>query len=245
RLTRARSPLPAACGRSSGIGHIRNSIESRWVCPYVNACTKALDGGGTGQCSTAGSRSRSALRKAARLLKATAVPSINLTWNFTGAVCNQQGPPPQSVDKGCQIAIEYLLRDLLRDKSLPGPEWIGVVHVGLVRDEVLDKCGPSRPAIDPSSHFVIECDRPIQQQCSYGLVLEMARKHERFVHRGKIVAIRIETCAHAIDVAERGKELECSRKKASAVEEIDQPSCPGTDKVFRYAGRDDSAGIEQ
>ena len=33
RLTCAKSPLPAACGRSSGIGQIRSSIGSRWVCP--------------------------------------------------------------------------------------------------------------------------------------------------------------------------------------------------------------------
>jgi hypothetical protein len=49
----------------------------------------------------------------------------------------------------------------------------------------------------------------------------MAPIHERFVHRGKIVGVRIETCANAIDVAERGKELQRSREKASAVEEID------------------------
>ena len=59
-------------------------------------------------------------------------------------------------------------------------------------------------------------------------MLEMAGIHERFVHRGKIVAIRIKTGANAIDVAERGKELERSGKKASAVEEIDQPLCAGS-----------------
>jgi hypothetical protein len=58
-------------------------------------------------------------------------------------------------------------------------------------------------------------------------VLETAGTHERFVQRGKIVAIRIKTCANAIKVAERGKELERSGKKASAVEEIEQPPWPG------------------
>ena len=47
---------------------------------------------------------------------------------------------------------------------------------------------------------MFERDRPIQQQHCYGRVLEMARIHERFVHRGKIVSIRIETCANAIDI---------------------------------------------
>ena len=143
--------------------------------------------------------------------------------------CVRQQPcfAPQSVDKGCQVALVHRARDLLLDKSLPGPGGIGVVNVGLVRDEVLDKCGTSRPAIDPPSQFGVERDGPIQQQRRCGRVLEMARIHERFVHRGKIVGIRIKTCANAIDVAERGKELERSGKKASAVEEIDQPPCAG------------------
>ncbi len=135
--------------------------------------------------------------------------------------------------------------DLLLDKSLPGPDWIGVVDVGLVLDEVLDKCGTSRPAIDPPAQLGVERDGPIQQQRRCGRVLEMARIHERFVHRGKIVGIRIETRANAIDVAERGKELERSGKKASAVEEIDQPPCAGTDEAIAYRRRDDCAGIEQ
>ena len=137
------------------------------------------------------------------------------------------------------------LHDVLLDKSLPGPDRIGVVDVGLVRDEVLDKCGTSRPAIDPPAQLGVERDRPIQQQRRYGRVLEMARIHERFVHRSKIVGIRIETRTNAVDVAERGKELERSRKKASAVEEIDQTPCAGTDEAIAYRRRDDCAGIEQ
>src|SRR5262245_4549724 len=73
----------------------------------------------------------------------------------------------------------------------------------------------------------------------------MARIHERFVHRGKIVGVRIKTCANAIDVAERGKELERSWEEASAVEEIDQPHCAGTDEPIAYPWRDDGTGIEQ
>ena len=65
--------------------------------------------------------------------------------------------------------------DLLLDKSLPGPERIGVVDVGLVRDEVLDKCGTSRPAIDPPSQFGVEHDGPIQQQRRCGRVLGNGR----------------------------------------------------------------------
>src|SRR5215472_769501 len=76
----------------------------------------------------------------------------------------------------------------------------------------------------------------------------MARIHERFVHRGKIVGTRgalIETGANAIDVAERGKELERSREKASAVEEIDQPLSAGLDQAIAYRRHNDCAGIEQ
>ena len=90
------------------------------------------------------------------------------------------------------------------------------------------KCGTSRLAIDPPSQFGVERDGPIQQQRRCGRVLEMAGIQERFVHCGKIVCIRIETCPNAIDVAERGKELERSGKKASAVEEIEQPLGAGS-----------------
>jgi hypothetical protein len=73
----------------------------------------------------------------------------------------------------------------------------------------------------------------------------MACIHECFVHRGKIVAILINTCANGINVAERGKELERSRNKTFAVEEIDQPLCAGTDETIAYRRRNDCAGIDQ
>src|SRR5262249_37712527 len=63
--------------------------------------------------------------------------------------------------------------------------------------------------------------------------------------RHKIVAIRIKTCANAIDLSERGKELERSRKKASAPEEIEQPSRAGVDEAIAYRRRDHCAGIDQ
>jgi len=90
--------------------------------------------------------------------------------------------------------------DLLLDKILPSLEWIGVVDVGLVCDEVLDKCGTPRPTIDPPSQFGVERDGAIQQQRRCRFVPEMACIHER------------------IDIADRGKELERSRKESSAVE---------------------------
>jgi len=72
-----------------GAGELQEDVTawfgSSWVCAYVNACTNALDGGGTGRCSTAGSRSRSALRKAVRSFSVAAVFSINRTWNSTCA----------------------------------------------------------------------------------------------------------------------------------------------------------------
>src|SRR5438093_13019382 len=111
---------------------------------------------------------------------------------------------------------------MLLDKSLPRSERIRVADVWLVLDEVLDEIRTSRPAIDPPAQFGVECDRPIQQQRRYSLVLEMTRIRERFVHHSKIVGIRIDTRTNAIDVAERGKELERSWKKTSALEEIDQ-----------------------
>jgi hypothetical protein len=73
----------------------------------------------------------------------------------------------------------------------------------------------------------------------------MARIRERFVHPSKIVGIRIETRTDAVDVAERGKELQRSRKKASAVEEIDQPPGARPDDANPYRRRDHRTGIEQ
>src|SRR5258708_3982153 len=73
----------------------------------------------------------------------------------------------------------------------------------------------------------------------------MARIHERFVDRGKIVAVRIQTCANVIEVAECGKELERSWKKASALEEIDQLPGARMDEAFAYRRRDNRASIEQ
>src|SRR5215472_14996299 len=75
--------------------------------------------------------------------------------------------------------------------------------------------------------------------------MEIAGKHERFVHCGKTPGIHVQTCANAVDIAERGEELERSRKKASAVEEIDQRFCAAADEAFAYRRRDDCAGIEQ
>src|SRR5579862_1618560 len=76
-------------------------------------------------------------------------------------------------------------------------------------------------------------------------MLEMARIHERFVHGARLGGIRVETRANASDIAERGKELERSRKKTSTMEEIDQPFCAGTDNALAHRGGDDCAGIEQ
>src|SRR2546429_5035354 len=73
----------------------------------------------------------------------------------------------------------------------------------------------------------------------------MAGTHERPVHHCKIVAIRIKTGANAIDLAKRGKEPERLGKKASAVEEIEQSLCAGSDEAIAYRRRDDCACIDQ
>src|SRR4029079_14526833 len=90
-----------------------------------------------------------------------------------------------------------------------------------VRDDVLDRCGTSRPAIDPHSKFGVERDGGVQQQPRCSRVLETTRTQKRLVHRQKVVAIRIKRCASAIDVAERGKELQGSGKKAFPAKEIE------------------------
>lgn len=64
--------------------------------------------------------------------------------------------------------------DQLLDKGFPRPEGIGVVEIGLVRDEVLDKCGTSWPVIDPPAQLGVEHDGWVQQQSGYARVLQMA-----------------------------------------------------------------------
>src|SRR5215813_14357512 len=73
----------------------------------------------------------------------------------------------------------------------------------------------------------------------------MARIHERFVHQGEIVGICIQTGANAIDVTERGKELQRSGKKPSSLEEIDQTPGARLDETIAYRRRDNCAGIKQ
>src|SRR4030095_9001455 len=73
----------------------------------------------------------------------------------------------------------------------------------------------------------------------------MAGTGERFIHRDKIVALRIQTGANTIDVAERGKELERLRKNAFVVEELEQPPGAGKNEGGAYRWRDDCAGIDQ
>src|SRR5262249_36808222 len=101
------------------------------------------------------------------------------------------------------------------------------------------------PAIDLSSHLGVEQDGPIQQHRRSGRVMKTAGTDERFIHRGKIVGVRIKIYPNAIDVTKRGKALQPSRKKASAVEEIEQTPCAGSDEAIAYRRRDDCAGIKQ
>jgi hypothetical protein len=64
-------------------------------------------------------------------------------------------------------------------------------------------------------------------------------------HHGRVIATRIEAGANAIDVAERGKELERSGKKTLVMKEIHQPLCAGSDEAVAYLRRDDCANIDQ
>src|SRR5579862_6095849 len=73
----------------------------------------------------------------------------------------------------------------------------------------------------------------------------MARIQERFIHRGKIVDTRIKSRANAIGVPEGGQELERSREKAFAIEEIDERPCAGRDDVIAYRRRDNCPRIKQ
>src|SRR5262249_49281800 len=135
--------------------------------------------------------------------------------------------------------------DPLLDKNLPGSFWMRGSYFGLVLDEVLDKSGASRPAVDPPAQLGVERDGPIQQQRRRCRVLEMARKQERFVDRCKIVCIPIKASTDAIDIAKRGKKLKRSGKQASALEEIDHPPCARMEEAIAYRRRNDCAGIEQ
>jgi hypothetical protein len=108
-----------------------------------------------------------------------------------------------------------------------------------------DKCRTSRPAIDKPAQLGVEGDGAIEQQFGGCRMLEMTCKHERFVHGGEIVRIRIKARANAIDVAKSGKKFERSGKQASAMKEIDQPLCAGTDEAIAHRRGNDCPGIKQ
>src|SRR6188768_1472213 len=76
-------------------------------------------------------------------------------------------------------------------------------------------------------------------------MLEVTRIHQCFVHRSKIVFLRIQTRANAIDIAERGKELERWGEKTSAVKEVDQNLSARSDDSIAYRRRNERAGIKQ
>src|SRR5262245_39851643 len=101
---------------------------------------------------------------------------------------------------------------MLLDESLPWPEWLRVMDVRLILNEVLNKRRASRPAIDPSTQLGIQSHRPIQQQGRSLSVAEMTRIHERFVHRCETVGVGIQENANAVDVAQSRQKLERSGK---------------------------------
>src|SRR5947209_9584841 len=129
--------------------------------------------------------------------------------------------------------------DPLLDKNLPGAFWMRRSYFGLVLDEVLDKCGASRPGVDPPAQLGVERGGPIQQQRRRRRVLEMARKQERFVDRRKIVCIPVEASTDAIDIAKRAKKLKRSGKQASSLEKVDQPMYARMEESIAYRQRND------
>src|SRR5947209_4570586 len=114
------------------------------------------DGGGTGQCSTAGSRSRSALRKAARSLSVAAVLSIKAIWNFTDASDSSHASRRNKPTKDGRSSSSIARVTCCLTKASQGLNGSGSVDVGLVFNEVLDKFGPSRPAIDPPAQLGVD-----------------------------------------------------------------------------------------
>ena len=214
RFTPARSPFPAACGRSSGMGQMRSSIGSRCVFTYVNANSMACDGGGTRQCSNAGSRSKNAFIKAARSLSTP--NSTNRAW-IRASFREQPWFAAQAIDEGCQVAVAHRVIHLLLDISLPGSRRIGVVEkIGLVRDEVLDKpAGAPGPAVDPgfpSRHRARLPDPTVAPLRSRARRVGTHSKNASFT-AARWLPICGQTCANAIDISERGLELEQLRGK--------------------------------
>jgi hypothetical protein len=57
----------------------------------------------------------------------------------------------QSIDKGCKVAVVQRASDPFHDETPPQSGLGNVDEVGLVADEMPDKCGASRAAIDVAS----------------------------------------------------------------------------------------------
>ena len=76
-------------------------------------------------------------------------------------------------------------------------------------------------------------------------MLEAAGAHERFIDGRQIVPVLIESGANSVEVTERRKELECARKQAFPLKQLQQPSGTGLEEALTHRRRHDRAGVDQ
>jgi hypothetical protein len=77
------------------------------------------------------------------------------------------------------------------------------------------------------------------------LVFEAAGNRERVGDGGQIVPFLTERTADGVDVAERGKELERSRKQAFTLKQLQQPPGARSEKAVAHRWHHDRAGVDQ
>jgi hypothetical protein len=76
-------------------------------------------------------------------------------------------------------------------------------------------------------------------------VLEAAGAHERFVDDRWIVSTVIKRGANRVEIAERRKEFERSRKQAFALKQLQQSSRAGPEEALADRWRHNRAGVDQ
>jgi len=114
----------------------------------------------------------------------------------------------------------------------------------LFRDEVLDKCRTSRAAIVLPSEFGVERDGSSNSSSASLACWRWHAYINALLHRGKIVRIRIETCAN-VSTSPRAERTGAFGGETSAVEEIDQNLSARGDDPSHIDRRNERAGIEQ
>ena len=213
RVTPARSPIPAAGGRSSGSGQMRVSSGTRWAFPYSNANPSAFDGGEVGCWSIAGTRSSRVndepLHDCCRwqLEQPTAKPQTTR---------RQVRLSLQPTDEAGRSSSTTVCRTWSRHSVCQG------IRIGHHVRQVIDEGRPARQASMRRPRSASSAMQRFQQQRGHLLVLEAAGAHERFVDGRQIVLLSSRE-ARTASRSPSAEGVERARQQAFALKQPQQP----------------------